>query len=88
MRRNRVDIEDPGAALINKTHARRHVAEQRFSNMVSDYLAAVLPANHMIVWNSSLTNMGFSMKTYLYRQLVWYDIFYNQIQNSTQIIVN
>ena len=38
-------IQDWG--LLSKIHVKSHVSLQGFSNMASDWLAAVLPANQM-----------------------------------------
>ena len=36
-----------GPGLLSKIHVKFHVSYQGFSNMASDWLAAVLPANQM-----------------------------------------
>ena len=38
--------------------------------MASDWLAAVLPANQMIVWNSLLISMDFNMGISIYIYIV------------------
>ena len=40
-------MENPGPGLLSKIHVKFDVSQQGFSNIASDWLAAVLPANHM-----------------------------------------
>ena len=51
-----------GWGLLGKIHVKFYASYQGFSNMASDWLAAVLPANQMPGWRSLLTNMDFNME--------------------------
>ena len=44
---NELILLDQGPGIQSKIHIKFHVLWQGFSNMASDWLAAVLPANQM-----------------------------------------
>ena len=52
-----------GSGILSTIHVKIHVSEQGFSNLASDWLAAVMPVKYQ-VWKSLLINIDVNMEIY------------------------